>query len=158
MTNRQIERAAVALAKHVLETEGYAVTVEGGGYDLKAQKDGDEIHVEVKGAGKTVSGTGGFRYMTDGEFRAARQDVKWQPWIVENLSDGTSVTLTRIARDEVIANSVMEISWMIKIGGWCRERREPVAEETCAKVLSGVTAHSARAARATDTAEGGCAT
>ena len=158
MTIKETERKALRLVRHLLETQGYQVGPGGPGYDLTAKKGDDELHVEVKGASKIVAGAGGFRCMTDGEFRIARADVKWELWVVENLDDGARVTLTRIPRDEVIARSVMEIRWRIRIGAWCRAHCQPVDAETFARATGEVAADAAHVGHGRDTAEGGCAT
>jgi len=126
MTNKQIREAAASIVERLLIAEGYDVSAGRRGYDLTARRSEAELHIEVKGAGGTVAGVGGFRYLTSGEFDVARQDPHWEMWVVENLTKPEKAAVTTISRNDVLAMCKMEISWMLPMGAWCRESWRPV--------------------------------
>jgi len=143
MTNKEIERAATSVARQLLAADGYDVSAGGRGYDLTATKGSDELHVEVKGAGAMVASLGGFRYLTSGEFDAARRDPKWQLWVIENVGKPTGTMVTKIPRHEVLARLGIEISWMLRWDRGVQELSQPVSAEIVAEAM-GATGDNAR--------------
>ena len=138
MSNKEIQLAAISVVKHLLAADGYEVSDgdHGCGYDVKARKGDEELHVEVKGAGAMIASLGGFRYLTSGEFDAARKDPNWQLWVVENLGKPSEVVVTNVPRHDVLRRLDIEISWMMR---WDREVQalsRPVGAETVAKAMA----------------------
>jgi hypothetical protein len=141
MKVKQIRCAATSIVKGVLAAEGYEVSDgdHGCGFDLIARKGDEELHVEVKGAEATVASVGGFRYLTNGEFNAARKDPKWELWVVENVGEVSPAMVTRLPRHEVLARIGIEVSWMLR---WDREVQalsRPVDAEIVAKAAAAAT-------------------
>jgi len=136
MTNKEIQLAATSVVKHLLAADGYEVSEGDRGYDLKATGPGDELHVEVKGAGAAITSLGGFRYLTTGEFNAARRDPKWQLWVVEHVGKPSEVMVTKIPRHEVLAHVDIEVSWVLKTGRWCADLAQSCDAEIATRALS----------------------
>jgi len=143
MNNKQIQLAAISIVKHLLAADGYDVSAGARGYDLTATKGSDELHVEVKGAGAMIASLGGFRYLTSGEFDAARKDPKWQLWVVENLAKPSEAVVTKIPRHEVLRRLDIEISWMLRWDRGVQELSQPVSAEIVAEAM-GATGENAR--------------
>jgi hypothetical protein len=138
MNNKEIQLAAISIAKQLLAADGYRLSEGDRGYDLTARKGSEVLHVEVKGAGASVASLGGFRYLTSGEFKAARTDPNRQLWIVENLGKPSEVRVTRIPRHEVLAHVDIEISWVLKTGRWCAGLTQACDAGIVAKVVSAI--------------------
>lgn len=74
--NRRVELAAVQTVMDTLRSKGYNVaSVESLnlGWDLTARREGEELHIEVKGAAGAVPKF----FLTGNEFRTSRTDPAW---------------------------------------------------------------------------------
>jgi hypothetical protein len=90
---------------------------EGLGYDLGCS----HHHVEVKGTGEERPG---FRFLTEGEFDAARRDPLFELWLVTGLEGGAGVFHV-IGRDEILSSAKLMIQWQVPLG---RKRLEGFRE------------------------------
>lgn len=81
---------------------------EGRGYDLECR----HKHVEVKGTKERLPG---FRYLTSGEFNAARTDKRFELWLITSHTRGRH-TLYIIPRWEVVALAKLAVQWMLLLG------------------------------------------
>ncbi len=90
---REIEQCGKDCAMRILREHGWAVEdmdeekQNHPGYDLKATRDGKEIHIELK----THERTSGYAYLSVRQYKeyieskASTSSIKWQLWTVENL-------------------------------------------------------------------------
>ncbi len=100
-TNRKVELAAEAVVRRHYEDAGWVVTRVAHlkrGWDLTADRDGQELHVEVKGVSSSMPSV----LLTRNELRRGETDTAWLLAVVTNaLSD--SPTLTKFDRETVTA-------------------------------------------------------
>src|ERR1019366_4730130 len=99
MSNREVERAAIAYVKEILGNEGWGVTsVESKriGFDLLCKKKKDERHVEVKG----VRGPIPVFVITEGELRRAECDPYFWLYVVTDALDSPNAHI--MSGEEVI--------------------------------------------------------
>jgi hypothetical protein len=135
MKIREIELAALSIVKHLLAADGYDVSAGARGYDLKATKGDEELHIEVKGAGARIATSGGHRYLTDGEFNAARKDPKWELWVLENVGEASGAMVTRLPRREVLAELDIEVRWRLRWDRDVQALAQPLSAETVAEAM-----------------------
>jgi hypothetical protein len=81
---------------------------EGKGYDLECQ----HRHVEVKGTGNQRPG---FRFLTEGEFDAARSDPLFELWLITGIAEGAGV-FHIVKRESLLASAKLTIQWQMPLG------------------------------------------
>jgi len=93
---------------------------EGKGYELECP----HKHVEVKG---TNAKSPGFRYLTRGEFDAARTDPLFELWLVTDIGDEGVFHI--VPREDVVSLCKIEIWWDLRLGKKRLVRFREIAEE-----------------------------
>lgn len=91
-TNRKVELAAEAVVRRHYEADGWTVTRVAHlkcGWDLTTARDGQELHVEVKGVSSSMPSV----LLTRNELRRAEADAAWLLAVVTNaLTDSPALT------------------------------------------------------------------
>jgi hypothetical protein len=99
-TNREVELAAEAVVQRHYETAGWTITRVAHlkcGWDLTASRDGQELHVEVKGVSSSMPSV----LLTRNELRIAETDPEWSLAVVTSAL--TEPALVEYDRETVVA-------------------------------------------------------